>query len=83
MEGEERRGSEWGYFDNTKHLLFWLYNIKQLIFSHFNTNIKKFVNESDPRSYVHYLGSSENNAWKKFQACTGFEPMDLNPLLPK
>ena len=37
------RGSEWGYFDNTKHLFFWLYNIKQLIFCHFNTNIKKFV----------------------------------------
>ena len=35
------RGSERGYFDNTKHLFFWLYNIKQLIFSHFNTNIKK------------------------------------------
>ena len=24
-------GSEWGYFDNTKHLFFWLYDIKQLI----------------------------------------------------
>ena len=24
---------------------------------------------------VHYLGSSENKAWKKIQACTGFEPM--------
>ena len=24
----------------------------------------KDVNESDPRSNVHYLGSSENNAWK-------------------
>ena len=35
----------------------------------------KDVNESDPRSNVHYLGSSENKAWKKFQACTGFEPM--------
>ena len=33
------------------------------------------VNESDPRSDVHYLGSSENKAWKKIQACTGFEPM--------
>ena len=33
------------------------------------------VNESDPRSNVHYLGSSENKAWKKIQACTGFEPM--------
>ena len=31
------------------------------------------MNESDPRSDVHYLGSSENKAWKKFQACTGFE----------
>ena len=37
------RGSEWGYFHNTKHLFFWLFNIKQLIFSHLNTNIKKFV----------------------------------------
>ena len=35
----------------------------------------KDVNESDPRSDVHYLGSSENKAWKKIQACTGFEPM--------
>ena len=36
----------------------------------------KDVNESDPRSNVHYLGSSENKAWKKkIQACTGFEPM--------
>ena len=33
------------------------------------------MNESDPRSDVHYLGSSENKAWKKLQACTGFEPM--------
>ena len=24
----------------------------------------KDVNESDPRSNVHYLGSSENKAWK-------------------
>ena len=35
----------------------------------------KDVNESEPRSNVHYLGSSENKAWKKIQACTGFEPM--------
>ena len=33
------------------------------------------MNESDPRGNVHYLGSSENRAWKKIQACTGFEPM--------
>ena len=39
----------------------------------------KDVDESDPRSDVHYLGSSENKAWKKkkkkIQAYTGFEPM--------
>ena len=35
----------------------------------------RYMNESDPRSDVHYLSSSENKAWKKFQACTGFEPM--------
>ena len=37
------------------------------------------MNESDLRSDVHYLGSSENKAWKKkkkkIQACTRFEPM--------
>ena len=33
------------------------------------------MNESDPCSNVHYLGSSENKAWKKIQAYTGFEPM--------
>ena len=33
------------------------------------------MNESDLRSDVHYLGSSENKAWKKIQARTGFEPM--------
>ena len=29
-----------------------------------NKNKGKSVNESDPRSNVHYLGSGENNAWK-------------------
>ena len=33
-----RRGSEWGYLDNTKHLFFWLCNMKQLNFRHFNSN---------------------------------------------
>ena len=41
----------------------------------FFTNSAIYVNESDPRSNVHYLGSSENKARKKIQACTGFEPM--------
>ena len=35
------------------------------------------MNESDLRSDVHYISSSENKAWKKkkIQACTRFEPM--------
>ena len=35
-----------------------------------------YVNESDPRSTVHYLGSSESKAWKKFRPVR-----DLNPYL--
>ena len=31
--------------------------------------------ESDLRSNEHYFSGSENKAWKKIQACTGFEPM--------
>ena len=31
------------------------------------------MNESDLRSNVHYLSSSENKAWKKIKACTEFE----------
>ena len=32
------------------------------------------LNESDHRSYVHYLSSSENKAWKKkIEASTGFD----------
>ena len=31
----------------------------------------KDVNESDPRSNVHYLGSSENKAWKKKKKASG------------
>ena len=29
------------------------------------------MNESDPRSDVHYLGSSENKAWKKKKKNSG------------
>ena len=32
--------------------------------------VDKDMDESDPRSNVHYLSSSENKAWKKIQACT-------------
>ena len=31
--------------------------------------------KSDLRSNEHYLSSNENKAWKKIQACTGFESM--------
>ena len=45
------------------------------------------MNESDPRSDVHYLGSSENKAWKKkkkIQARTGLNFFRaLFSLLPK
>ena len=32
------RGSEWAYLDSTKHLIFWLCNMKQLRYRHFNTS---------------------------------------------
>ena len=35
------------------------------------------VNESDPRSNVHYLGSSENKAWKKFRPVRDLNPWPL------
>ena len=31
-----------GYLDNSKHFIFWLCNMKQLNFRHFNTNSNKF-----------------------------------------
>ena len=31
-----------GYLDNSKHFIFWLCNMKQLNFRHFNTNGNKF-----------------------------------------
>ena len=36
-------GSLWGYLDNTKHLIFWFCNMKQLNFRRFNTNTKKIL----------------------------------------
>ena len=37
----------------------------------------KEVSESDPRSNVHYLGSSENKAWKKFRPVRDLNPWPL------
>ena len=39
--------------------------------------VDKDVNESDPRSNVHYLGSSENKAWKKFRPVRDLNPWPL------
>ena len=43
----------------------------------FFTNSAIYVNESDPRSNVHYLGSSENKAWKKFRPVRDLNPWPL------
>ena len=56
------------------NVLQWYLSVRNIWKSYIWT-ADKDVNESDPRSNVHYLGSSENKAWKKNQACTGFEPM--------
>ena len=37
----------------------------------------KDVNESDPRSNVHYLGSSENKAWKKFRPLSSLSAVQI------
>ena len=37
----------------------------------------KDMNESDLRSDVHYLGSSENKAWKKFRPVRDLNPWPL------
>ena len=37
-----KRGSEWGYLNNTRHFIFWFCQMKQLNFMHLNTNSKKF-----------------------------------------
>ena len=39
------------------------------------------MNESDLRSDVHYLGSSENKAWKKFRPVRDLNPWPVGRLL--
>ena len=56
--------------------LIWLDFRLSLIFDHL-INIISIVNESDPRSNVHYLGSSENKAWKKNSGLSGIWTHDL------
>ena len=36
-----------------------------------------YLNESDPRSNVHYLSSSENKTWKKFRPVRDLNPWPL------
>ena len=63
----------WVYQENVCHQNYIMPNLLvKNIWKSYIWTADKDVNESDPRSDVHYLGSSENKAWK---ACTGFEPM--------
>ena len=39
------------------------------------------MNESDPRSDVHYLGSSENKAWKKKKNSGPYRPEFFSGLI--
>ena len=41
----------------------------------------KDVNESDPRSNVHYLGSSENKAWKEKKKKIPYRPEFFSGLI--
>ena len=54
----------------------WAYTVKNIWKSYIWT-ADKDMNESDPRSDVHYLGSSENKAWKKFSGLYGIWTHDL------
>ena len=40
------------------------------------------MNESDPRSDMHYLGSSENKAWKKFRPVRDLNLLNSPSKLP-
>ena len=51
--------SEWGNLDNSKHFIFWLCNIKQLSFRHFNTNSKKVF------EIVFFFPETKQNGSKK------------------
>ena len=42
FSSEGLNGEGGGYRDNSKHFIFWLCNMKQLNFRHFNTNSNKF-----------------------------------------
>ena len=42
FSSEGLNGGGGGYLDNSKHFIFWLCNMKQLNFRHFNTNSNKF-----------------------------------------
>ena len=50
--------------------------VKNIWKSHIWTADKE-VSESDPRINVHYLGSSENKAWKKFKPVRDLNPWPL------
>ena len=47
------------YLDNTKHFIFWLCNMKQLNFRHFNTNSRNFFET------VNFFQKEEKTAQKR------------------
>ena len=52
------------FFFSSEIVMVIIYSVKNIWKSYIWT-ADKDMNESDPRSDVHYLGSSENKAWKK------------------
>ena len=55
----------WVYQENVCHQNYIMPNLLvKNIWKSYIWTADKDVNESDPRSNVHYLGSSENKAWK-------------------
>ena len=58
------------------------YSVKNIWKSYIWT-ADKDVNESDPRSNVHYLGSSENKAWKNYYLFTFIQEWILSSFTTK
>ena len=60
----------WVYQENVCHQNYIMHNLLvKNIWKSYIWTADKDVNESDPRSNLHYLGSSENKAWKKYLHC--------------
>ena len=68
----------WVYQENVCHQNYVMPNLLvKNIWKSYIWTADKDVNESDPRSNLHYLGSSENKAWKKFRPVRDLNPWPL------